>query len=422
MAEDKGEGKEDYKLEANSELRFEVEAGATVQLELAEGKAEIFGTELTTNRKCTFLAGAKVAVYTWHGCHIKLSGRTDVAYISKDTPMTIYVNTHQALEQMRHIAEEHVTRGPRVLVVGPTDVGKSTLCHLLLNYAVACGHSPVFVDIDVGQNDIAIPGTLGAMVVERPADVEEGFSLTAPLVFHYGHNSPAQNPTLFNILVSKLGEIINTKCNEIKKSNYSGVIINTGGWVRGTGYDAIKHAAGAFEVDVVIVLDQERLYNELKRDMPGFVKVILLPKSGGVVERNRNIRTEFRDQKVREYFYGTRNSLFPHTFEVPFAEVKIFKIGAPSLPASCLPLGMKTGDNKTKVVPVTIGPTVQHHIMSISSASSVDHNILEANSLGFIIITGIDMEKQKFTVLSPSPRPLPKSILLMSDIQFMDIE
>lgn len=39
----------------------------------------------------------------------------------------------------------------QVLVVGPTDVGKSTLCHLLLNYAVACGHAPIFVDVDVGQ-------------------------------------------------------------------------------------------------------------------------------------------------------------------------------------------------------------------------------------------------------------------------------
>ena len=35
-------------------------------------------------------------------------------------------------------------------------------------------------------------------------------------------------------------------------------------------------------VDVIIVLDQERLHNELTRDMPDFVKVILLPKSGGV--------------------------------------------------------------------------------------------------------------------------------------------
>ena len=37
-----------------------------------------------------------------------------------------------------------------------------------------------------------------------------------------------------------------------------------------------------FPVDVVIVLDQERLHSELVRDMPDFVKVVLLPKSGGV--------------------------------------------------------------------------------------------------------------------------------------------
>ena len=29
--------------------------------------------------------------------------------------------------------------------------------------------------------------------------------------------------------------------------NYGGVIVNTGGWVRGSGYDSLKHAAGSFE-------------------------------------------------------------------------------------------------------------------------------------------------------------------------------
>jgi hypothetical protein len=37
-----------------------------------------------------------------------------------------------------------------------------------------------------------------------------------------------------------------------------------------------------FSVDVIVVLGQERLYSELKRDMPEFVNVVLLPKSGGV--------------------------------------------------------------------------------------------------------------------------------------------
>lgn len=27
----------------------------------------------------------------------------------------------------------------------------------------------------------------------------------------------------------------------------SGVIINTGGWIKGGGYDSLKHAAGSFE-------------------------------------------------------------------------------------------------------------------------------------------------------------------------------
>ena len=35
--------------------------------------------------------------------------------------------------------------------MGPVDVGKSTLCQLLLNYAVRTGRRPVFVDLDIGQ-------------------------------------------------------------------------------------------------------------------------------------------------------------------------------------------------------------------------------------------------------------------------------
>ena len=37
------------------------------------------------------------------------------------------------------------------MVAGPVDVGKSTLCKLLSNYAVRLGRRPVFVDLDVGQ-------------------------------------------------------------------------------------------------------------------------------------------------------------------------------------------------------------------------------------------------------------------------------
>ena len=37
------------------------------------------------------------------------------------------------------------------MVVGPTDVGKSTVCKILLNYAVKMGRQPCLIDLDVGQ-------------------------------------------------------------------------------------------------------------------------------------------------------------------------------------------------------------------------------------------------------------------------------
>jgi polyribonucleotide 5'-hydroxyl-kinase len=37
----------------------------------------------------------------------------------------------------------------------------------------------------------------------------------------------------------------------------------------------IVKAAEAFEPDVVVVLDHERLFNELQKDLPNFVRVII---------------------------------------------------------------------------------------------------------------------------------------------------
>ena len=48
---------------------------------------------------------------------VYLTGKTDVAYVAKETPMTMYLNTHTAAEQMRIKAEKDNSRGPRVNVI-----------------------------------------------------------------------------------------------------------------------------------------------------------------------------------------------------------------------------------------------------------------------------------------------------------------
>lgn len=73
-----GGGGTRFDLEKETELRFEVEAGEKVHLELLTGLAEVFGSELNRNKKYTFGPGSKIAVFTWQGCSVSLSGKTEV--------------------------------------------------------------------------------------------------------------------------------------------------------------------------------------------------------------------------------------------------------------------------------------------------------------------------------------------------------
>ncbi|XP_053683587.1 protein CLP1 homolog [Sabethes cyaneus] len=410
----------EYKLATDSELRFEIENKNDVTVQLISGYAELFGTEMVTKKLYAFGVGAKVAIFTYHGCTLELRGKPDVAYVARETPMIQYLNCNYALEQLRVKAEQDDVRGPVAMVVGPMDVGKTTLCNILLNYAVRFGRRPVYVDLDVDQGAIAIPGTIGALLVERPAPIAEGFAQQAPLVYHFGHPSPSDNDVLYKVLISKLAKTTLERLKVNRKAKYSGMIINTCGWVKGDGYKNILHAVKEFQVNAVFVLDQERLYNELLREVDRTVQVILLPKSGGVVERGRSQRIESRDNRVREYFYGSKMPLYPHSFDVKFSDVKLFKVGSPALPDSCLPLGMKREDNFTKLVPVQPGPHLLHHVLAVSFAESTEENVIQTNVAGFICVTNVNMEKQVLTVLSPQPRPLPQTILLVSDLQFMD--
>lgn len=77
-----------------------------------------------------------------------------------------------------------------MIVVGPTDSGKSTLSRMLLSWAAKQGWKPTFVDLDIGQGSITIPGCIAATPIEMPIDPVEGIPLDMPLVYFYGHTNP----------------------------------------------------------------------------------------------------------------------------------------------------------------------------------------------------------------------------------------
>ncbi|CAB4059096.1 CLP1 [Lepeophtheirus salmonis] len=309
-----------YTLKQDEELRIEVECpkNETITIELKSGTAEIFGTEMVMNTKYKFLPGTNFSIFTYHGCQVLILGNFETSpYASKETPMIMYLNTHAALEEMRKDAERKGKRGPVFMVVGPTDVGKSTLCRLFLNYA------------------------------------------------------NVQHPLTRMVSLKML------HCIKIIPSR--------------EGYDLIKHIAKAFEVDVITVLDQERVYNDLKKDMPDFVKIMLQPKSGGVVNRSQSFRIQGRDLHIKRYFYGRYLDLFPHSFDMSLSDLK---------------------NRIYRLIPVPLAPKdLLNHILSVSFSTHEDDAIL-SNIAGLICITNVNVDENKLTILSPQPKPLPNTILL----------
>ena len=151
-------------LSHDTELRIEAEAEKTVKLVLCKGTAEVFGTELVSNHVYSFPPGARLAVYTWYGCEVVVNGDPHRCYKSDTTPMVKYLNLQMAVEQERERRKRSSQNGPAVLVAGPLDVGKSTLCRILLNYTIRSGTKPLLVDLDVGQGCVSIPGSIGALL------------------------------------------------------------------------------------------------------------------------------------------------------------------------------------------------------------------------------------------------------------------
>lgn len=412
------------KLEKESELRIEVANDTPLRLRLLNGTAEIFGTELPPQIWLTFPPHFKFAVFTWYGATIEMDGSTETDYTADETPMVSYVNVHAVLDGRRNQAKAspESSQGPRVIVVGPTDSGKSTLSRMLLSWAAKQGWKPTFVDLDIGQGSITAPGCIAAIPIELPIDPVEGISLEMPLVYFYGHTTPSQNVDLYKALVKELAQILERQFTGNAESRASGMVINTMGWIEGVGYELLLHAIDTFNANVVLVLGQEKLFSMLRdvlKSKPN-VDVLKLQKSGGVVSRSSKFRQKSRSYRIREYFYGIANDLSPHSNIANFSDFFVYRIGGgPQAPRSALPIGADPVANPLRVAPVNIDRDLLHVVLAVSYAQEPDQ-IVSSNIAGFIYITDIDLQRRKITYLSPTAGELPSKYLVMGTLTWLE--
>jgi polyribonucleotide 5'-hydroxyl-kinase len=87
-----------------------------------------------------------------------------------------------------------------------------------------------------------------------------------------------------------------------------------------------------------------------------------------------------------------------------------------------MPLGMKGEETRTKLVTVTPSSNaLLHRILAVSFATDENSDeVVRTNVAGYICVTEVDMGKGTMTVLSPQPKLPSNSLLILSDILFMD--
>jgi polynucleotide 5'-hydroxyl-kinase GRC3/NOL9 len=181
----------------------------------------------------------------------------------------------------------------KVMVIGATDVGKSTLCTYLANRLAANGLSLRVVDGDIGQADIGPPTTIGSSV--PTTWLSSLVDLLPDALIFIGHTNPSQVET----------KIINGLQRLANRGRDLLTIINTDGWV--LDREAISYKIkmiAATEPDLVVALANGP---ELQPILSwSRAQSLSIETAKEVLARSRSDRREIRSSSYRRFLRGGR--------------------------------------------------------------------------------------------------------------------
>ncbi|KAF3088250.1 Cleavage polyadenylation factor subunit clp1 [Orbilia oligospora] len=437
-------------LKPNQEFRFEVAPNTSITIRLTAGTAgtaELFGTELSKGLPYTFTC-CKSAIYTWTGCSLSIEGSPSVEYIAEETPMTTYLNLHIALEKLRVAASDcppttEGAQGPRILLIGPPDVGKTTVAKILTGYSIRQGRKPMVINLDTGgEGVLSVPGTITAASFGSVMDVEDGFGnspmsapsaipVKLPLVYYYGLETPEGGVRRYKRLISRMAVAVNSRLEEDIESKNTGLIIDTPSFDNQTNGDLISYIVAEFSITTIAILGSERLYNTMLKSFSAStnINVIKLPTSGGCVDRDVPYKKSLRDATVKKYFFGDdKCTLSPYTVSIEldspgFSLWETVDSSSDRKNISFLPIGedessLQTGEDDVvrKLAPGDVDSRFENLVVAVLQVDAKDagvKEVAESAVLGFLFVQEIDEKERRMKVLSPVPGRVPSKALLV---------
>ena len=419
-----------WDIPRSQEVRIELADQKTCTLKLNQGNIELFGIELGTDAEYTLEGPCSVALFSWYGARLTVKGDVEMAYLSSytaiDTPMHQYINTHDGLSYLRTNARDSGTTGPRVMICGAADSGKSTLGRTLMAYSLRQGHTPVYVNLDVKETNYLSPCTISAAQVSfESMNVSLGMIPQYPLMYYFGHTEISENPHHYNALIEELSKQVKERLNTDDKAKEGGIILTTGAWMDKKGYENTKRVAKLYDIDLIIVLGDDRLFAQLQNEKElKDLTVIKLKKSGGAFGRSVSYRRTERKLAMNSYFYGRKEvdknmDFSPSLQTISFDDIKLYQIGSTTLNAELLPVGQQSMLDPCQPEAVAITKDLIHSVFGILNAKSEDE-ILKSCCIGFCCVQAIDVDKRTLTLLAPNSTKAPSPYMLTGSFKWIE--
>ncbi|KAK5165393.1 Cleavage polyadenylation factor subunit clp1 [Saxophila tyrrhenica] len=427
-------------LAPRTEWRFEVNFQQQYTIRILSGNAELFGVELASNQPYNF-SGIKGAIFTWQGCRLEISGEAESEYLGQETDYAVeWLNVHGMLETARDDAQStpNGDGGPRVLVVGPDYVGKSSLIRSLTAWAVQSGWTPTIVNGDPREGLLAPPGSMSAVTVGSWLSVEDGYGISpisgptvspvkAPLVYHCPYTSPTEKPEIYKSLLTRTALSVTNKLEENALAKHSGLIIDTPGALNDprSNYATVAHIVSEFSISLILTLGSERLSNDLIRRFSGTtagadaIPVLRITKPAGAAEKDAQFMKQLQNQQIRQYFFGSsKDPLNPHSHTIAFADLNIWRANSRSL-TQAMNSSATMDDSDDDYAPtssmgssqdferVTPSQEMLGRLVAIKFCAGSETDevaIRDSAVMGFAYVSEVDEGKKRVRFLSPHPQ------------------
>lgn len=207
------------------------------------------------------------------------------------------------------------------ILMGESDAGKSTLGRFLISEFLERKRPVCFVDADIGQSSLGVPGTIAKKIFRRPAALRD---FSARQMLCAGVMNPAR----------RIGFMIDgTKAmvEDCKKRGVRMVLIDTTGLVRGGLGKALKLGKiRAVKPRHLIAIEKKDELEHILREVRG-ARIHRLRPSPLAKKRSPAMRAEYRERKFREYFSRA------HILYAPVSRFEFSHLGEPFSPEEAPP-------------------------------------------------------------------------------------